>query len=198
MLIEETSFPVREKNSLNTSHVSDAYSFSVLPEEGNMSPNCTRDDAYSSCFLDINIEKETPDIFKSSDETVGNVKSEDKSSTERVHDAPTNRWRRYKRAASFDSRKIVLLFSIFNVEKELIVKISAPQIIYENRSNEQYTVDAVDVSGKKRRENGFTKSLYGATIDNNGGFVNDFQFQDHVLDYLANGCGGYIDSTLHR
>ncbi|MBA0862226.1 hypothetical protein Goshw_005997 [Gossypium schwendimanii] len=126
ILIEEASFPVREKSSLNTSHVSsflssapvlfsspvsDAYSFSVLPEEGNMSPNCTRltflsllevpfssknqicldaqlscqncidlkvdrEDAYSSCFLDINIEKETPDIFKFSDETVGNLKSE--------------------------------------------------------------------------------------------------------------------------
>ncbi|XP_052878522.1 uncharacterized protein LOC108477348 [Gossypium arboreum] len=91
--------------------VSDAYSFSVLPEAGNMSLNCTRltflsllevpfssknqmcldaqlsfqncidlkvdrEDAYSSCFLDINIEKETPDIFKSSDKTVGNLKSE--------------------------------------------------------------------------------------------------------------------------
>ncbi|PPR91617.1 hypothetical protein GOBAR_AA29072 [Gossypium barbadense] len=163
ILIEETSFPVREKSSLNTSHVSDAYSFSVLPEEGNMSLNCTRltflsllevpfssknqmcldaqlsfqncidlkvdrEDAYSSCFLDINIEKETPDIFKSSDKTVGNLKgvvthlqkvlqrqaslSVDKSSTERVYDAPTTRWRRYKRAASFDSRKMVLLFSI--------------------------------------------------------------------------------------
>ncbi|MBA0772171.1 hypothetical protein Gotri_007590 [Gossypium trilobum] len=142
ILIEEASFPVREKSSLNTSHVSsflssapvlfsspvnlihclvfinhffvqvsDAYSFSVLPEEGNVSPNCTRltflsllevpfssknqmcldaqlscqncidlkvdrEDAYSPCFLDINIEKETPDIFKFSDETVGNLKSE--------------------------------------------------------------------------------------------------------------------------
>ncbi|MBA0844822.1 hypothetical protein Goarm_022810 [Gossypium armourianum] len=168
ILIEEASFPVREKSSLNTSHVSsflssapvlfsspmfsflevkiystwnskyttadpfemtsgwsscllfinhffvqvsDAYSFSVLPEEGNMSLNCTRltflsllevpfssknqmcldaqlscqncidlkvdrEDAYSSCFLDTNIEKETPAIFKFSDETVENLKSE--------------------------------------------------------------------------------------------------------------------------
>ncbi|KAK8606976.1 hypothetical protein V6N13_052728 [Hibiscus sabdariffa] len=186
ILIEETSFPVREKCSLNTSHGQDVYSISVLPEEGNTSPNCRPqltflsllevpfssknqmcldaplscqncidlkvdgEDGYSSCILDINIEKETPDILKSSDETVGNLKSEgvathlqkvlqrqasliagytsapaefvmllklsfmltDKSSTERVHDAPTNRWRRYKRVASFDSRKIVLLFSI--------------------------------------------------------------------------------------
>ena len=36
----------------------------------------------------------------------------DKAISERCHDAPTNRWRRYKRAASFDSRKIVILFSI--------------------------------------------------------------------------------------
>ncbi|XVE86782.1 hypothetical protein DITRI_Ditri18aG0061400 [Diplodiscus trichospermus] len=184
ILIEETSFPVREKCSLNNSHGQDVYSISVLPDEGNMSPKCTQqltflsllevpfssknhmcldaqlscqncidlkvdsEDAYSSCILDINIEKETPDILKSSDETVGNSKSEgivthlqkvlqrqaslnvdkslsstgtDKLSTERVHDAPTNRWRRYKRAASFDSRKIVLLFSILSSVGTLIL-----------------------------------------------------------------------------
>ncbi|KAK8687306.1 hypothetical protein V6N13_086131 [Hibiscus sabdariffa] len=112
ILIEETSFSVREKCSLNTSHGQDVYSISVLPEEGNMSPNCRPqltflsllevpfssknqmgldaplscqnyidlkvdgEDGYSSCILDINIEKETPDILKSSDETIGNLKSE--------------------------------------------------------------------------------------------------------------------------
>ncbi|KAG2711899.1 hypothetical protein I3760_04G099100 [Carya illinoinensis] len=47
--------------------------------------------------------------------------SRDKSMTERAHDTPTNQWRKYKRAASFDSRKIsfdsrriVLLFSILS------------------------------------------------------------------------------------
>ncbi|XVF58985.1 hypothetical protein PTKIN_Ptkin07bG0237300 [Pterospermum kingtungense] len=110
ILIEETSFPVREKCNLSTPH--DVYSISVLPEEGNTSPKCTpqltflsllevpfssknqmcldaqlscqncidlkvdSEDAYSSCILDINIEKETPDMLKSSDETVGNSKSE--------------------------------------------------------------------------------------------------------------------------
>ncbi|XVF17250.1 hypothetical protein REPUB_Repub10bG0103600 [Reevesia pubescens] len=112
VLIEETSFPVRENCSLNTSNGQDVYSISVLPEEGNTSKKCTpqltflslfgvpfssknqmcldaqlscqncidlkmnSEDAYSSCILDINIEKETPDILKSSDETVGNSKSE--------------------------------------------------------------------------------------------------------------------------
>ncbi|PIA52162.1 hypothetical protein AQUCO_01000205v1 [Aquilegia coerulea] len=33
---------------------------------------------------------------------------------ERVPDTPNSRWRRYKRAASFDSRKVVLLFSILS------------------------------------------------------------------------------------
>ncbi|KAK8717334.1 hypothetical protein V6N13_044605 [Hibiscus sabdariffa] len=175
ILIEETPFPVSEKFSLNASHGQDVYSISVLPEEGNTSPNCTSqltflsllevpftsknqmcldaplscqscidlkvdgEDGYSSCILDINIEKETPDTLKSSDETVGNLKSEgvvthlqkvlqrqasliaEKSSTERVHDAPMNRWRRYKRAASFDSRKIVLLFSILSSVGTLIL-----------------------------------------------------------------------------
>ncbi|XWS33327.1 hypothetical protein CRYUN_Cryun22dG0072200 [Craigia yunnanensis] len=175
ILVEETSFPVREKCSLNTSHGQDVYSISVLPEEGNTSTKCTPqltffsllklpfssknqmrldaqlrcqncidlkvegEDAYSSCILDINMAKETPDLLKASDETVGNSKSEgvvthlqkvlqrqaslivDKSSTERVHDAPTNRWRRYKRAAPFDSRKIVILFSILSSVGTLIL-----------------------------------------------------------------------------
>ncbi|KAI4317268.1 hypothetical protein L6164_025153 [Bauhinia variegata] len=41
--------------------------------------------------------------------------SRDKSVSEKVlHDMPSNKWRRYKRAASFDSRKVALLFSILS------------------------------------------------------------------------------------
>ncbi|KAF3441063.1 hypothetical protein FNV43_RR19349 [Rhamnella rubrinervis] len=43
---------------------------------------------------------------------INHCTSRDKTLTERVHETPNNRWRRYKRAASFDSRKILLLFSI--------------------------------------------------------------------------------------
>ncbi|KAJ7956816.1 Adenine deaminase [Quillaja saponaria] len=42
------------------------------------------------------------------------ITSRDKSVIERIHDIPNNRWRRYKRTASFDSRKIALLFSILS------------------------------------------------------------------------------------
>ncbi|CAJ1855745.1 unnamed protein product [Sphenostylis stenocarpa] len=38
----------------------------------------------------------------------------DKPVSEKLHDLPNNRWRRYKRAASFDSRKVALLFSILS------------------------------------------------------------------------------------
>ncbi|KAL4349878.1 uncharacterized protein LOC107469120 [Arachis duranensis] len=40
--------------------------------------------------------------------------SRDKPVSEKLHDLPSNRWRRYKRAASFDSRKVALLFSILS------------------------------------------------------------------------------------
>ncbi|KAF8019046.1 hypothetical protein BT93_H3811 [Corymbia citriodora subsp. variegata] len=40
--------------------------------------------------------------------------NKEKPVTERFHDSSNNRWRRYKRAASFDSRKIVILFSILS------------------------------------------------------------------------------------
>ncbi|RZB50207.1 uncharacterized protein LOC114394651 isoform X1 [Glycine soja] len=38
----------------------------------------------------------------------------DKPVSEKLHDLPSNRWRKYKRAASFDSRKVALLFSILS------------------------------------------------------------------------------------
>ncbi|CAH8273895.1 unnamed protein product [Arabidopsis lyrata] len=95
-------------------------------------------DSYQSCVVDINVEKGNGgDTVTSHDEVVGSGKSEsvhmqkvlqrqaslstDKAISERCHDAPTNRWRRYKRAASFDSRKIVILFSILSSVGTLIL-----------------------------------------------------------------------------
>ncbi|GAB4847281.1 hypothetical protein Ancab_026325 [Ancistrocladus abbreviatus] len=43
-----------------------------------------------------------------------NFDPKDKTATEKGHDVPNNKWRKYKRAASFDSRQIVLLFSILS------------------------------------------------------------------------------------
>ncbi|XP_048128760.1 uncharacterized protein LOC115738866 isoform X2 [Rhodamnia argentea] len=40
--------------------------------------------------------------------------SKEKPVIEKFHDSSNNRWRRYKRAASFDSRKIVIFFSILS------------------------------------------------------------------------------------
>lgn len=92
--------------------VQDVYGISVLPDEGNTSPNCTSQltflsflevpfpsksrtsldtqldchkcidlqmksaDTYSSCIMDINIEKENLETLKSNDETFGSIKSE--------------------------------------------------------------------------------------------------------------------------
>uniref|UniRef100_A0A1J3JML6 Uncharacterized protein n=1 Tax=Noccaea caerulescens TaxID=107243 RepID=A0A1J3JML6_NOCCA len=97
-------------------------------------------DSYQSCVVDINVEKGNGggETMTSHDELVGSVKSSesvhlqkilqrqaslitDKAVSERCHDAPTNRWRRYKRAASFDSRKIVILFSILSSVGTLIL-----------------------------------------------------------------------------
>lgn len=40
--------------------------------------------------------------------------SRDKCMTERVFDTPTNRTRKYKRSTSFNSRRVVLLFSVLS------------------------------------------------------------------------------------
>ncbi|KAG2242017.1 hypothetical protein Bca4012_022430 [Brassica carinata] len=94
-------------------------------------------DSYQSCVVDINLEKGNV-VDEAHDRGVlGSVKSEsvlmqkvlqrqasmttDKAISERCHDAPTNRWRRYKRAASFDSRKVVILFSILSSVGTLIL-----------------------------------------------------------------------------
>ncbi|XP_018451155.1 uncharacterized protein LOC108822543 isoform X1 [Raphanus sativus] len=99
-------------------------------------------DSYQSCVVDINVEKGNG--AESEEEVVASLKSEnhiqkvlqrqaslstgkddykcfDKTISERCYDAPTNRWRRYKRAASFDSRKIVILFSILSSVGTLIL-----------------------------------------------------------------------------
>ncbi|KAF8092123.1 hypothetical protein N665_0423s0008 [Sinapis alba] len=90
-------------------------------------------DSYQSCIVDINVEKGNG---AESEEVVASLKSDnlmqkvlqrqaslstDKAILERCHDAPTNRWRRYKRAASFDSRKVVILFSILSSVGTLIL-----------------------------------------------------------------------------
>lgn len=92
--------------------VQDVYGISVLPDEGNTSPDCTSQltflsfvevpfpsknqmnldteldcqkcidlqmksaDTYSSCIVDINIEKGSLETLKSNDETVGSIKNE--------------------------------------------------------------------------------------------------------------------------
>ncbi|XP_022929551.1 uncharacterized protein LOC111436086 [Cucurbita moschata] len=47
--------------------------------------------------------------------------SKEKSGIERAQDASNNRWRKYKRSASFDSRKIVVLFSVLSSLGTLIL-----------------------------------------------------------------------------
>ncbi|XP_018451161.1 uncharacterized protein LOC108822546 isoform X2 [Raphanus sativus] len=88
-------------------------------------------DSYQSCVVDINVEKgngaESDHMQKvlqrqaSLSTGKDDYKCFDKAISERWHDAPTNRWRRYKRAASFDSRKIVILFSILSSVGTLIL-----------------------------------------------------------------------------
>ncbi|VVB03843.1 unnamed protein product [Arabis nemorensis] len=110
--------------------VQDVCTISVLPDEGNTSPQY----AYKSCLVDINVDKGSGETVTPHDgigvksENVSQVfsltayaKGKSVSETERCHDAPTNRWRKYKRAASFDSRKIVILFSILSSVGTLIL-----------------------------------------------------------------------------
>ncbi|XP_062099531.1 uncharacterized protein LOC133805371 isoform X2 [Humulus lupulus] len=109
---------------------------------------------YSSCVVDIDVEKMSLKVPESDEKAVESLKSvsvflylqrvwwrqasvtigakliqllmnygnsRDKTGVERVHETPNNQWRRYKRAASFDSRKVVLLFSILSIFGTLIL-----------------------------------------------------------------------------
>ncbi|PON47678.1 adenine deaminase [Parasponia andersonii] len=109
---------------------------------------------YSSCIVDIDVEKKSFQVTEPNEKPLESSNSEsillhlqrvlwkqasvtigakliqllmnygtsrDKTGVERVHETPNNRWRRYKRAASIDSRKIVLLFSILSSLGTLIL-----------------------------------------------------------------------------
>ncbi|OAY35835.1 uncharacterized protein LOC110627400 [Manihot esculenta] len=60
-------------------------------------------------------------LFTNHGSTLLKLLSKEKSFNERVYDTPNNRWRKCKRAASFDSRKVVLLFSILSSLGTLIL-----------------------------------------------------------------------------
>nr|XP_009786871.1 PREDICTED: uncharacterized protein LOC104234920 isoform X2 [Nicotiana sylvestris]XP_016503047.1 PREDICTED: uncharacterized protein LOC107821153 isoform X2 [Nicotiana tabacum] len=87
-------------------------------------------DVDGSYILDIDTEKGKSEAPKSIQEMGGNVKTDDciarmlqreiaslmgdKCLTEKVYDASSNKLRKYKRSASFNSRRIVLLFSFLS------------------------------------------------------------------------------------
>ncbi|WZZ75831.1 hypothetical protein YC2023_087201 [Brassica napus] len=78
-----------------------------------------------------------------------------KAISERCHDAPTNRWRRYKRAASFDSRKIVIIFSILSSVGTLILIYLTLRVRLINGDNSfnhiyQYDCDAFNCYTTRR------------------------------------------------
>ncbi|KAI4385243.1 hypothetical protein MLD38_003294 [Melastoma candidum] len=45
----------------------------------------------------------------------------EKPAAEKVTDSSNNKWRKYKRAASFDSRKVVILFSVLSIIGSLVL-----------------------------------------------------------------------------
>ncbi|EXB29450.1 hypothetical protein L484_022121 [Morus notabilis] len=114
----------------------------------------TSADTYSSCVVDIDMERESLQVPESNEKTVEILKTESapihlqkalrrqasinvgekliqllvnygttspRDKTDRVHEVTNNHWRRYKRATSFDSRKIVLLFSILSSVGTLVL-----------------------------------------------------------------------------
>lgn len=100
-------------------------------------------DALSPCIMEKDIEKEDSQATQSEEEAVESLKSggiprvlqrqsslkesgkllelifnhgtsRDNPVAEKTYETPNNRWRRCKRTASFDSRKVVLLFSLLS------------------------------------------------------------------------------------
>ncbi|KAG6600656.1 hypothetical protein SDJN02_05333, partial [Cucurbita argyrosperma subsp. argyrosperma] len=149
----EVTHPTNSKMSLATSDAS-------LTCQNVIDIHVNGGDAYSSCIVNIDIDKDKLKTPKSCEGTFESLKTEntllriekvlqrqsslkmgvklvhylldhglmllrfsskEKSGTERVHDTPNNRWRKYKRAASFDSRKIVILFSVLSSLGTLIL-----------------------------------------------------------------------------
>ncbi|XP_059624272.1 uncharacterized protein LOC132267199 isoform X4 [Cornus florida] len=170
--------------AVNTCESQDAYSISVLPDEGTTNTQCESQlafvtllevpnpfksqlcldaqmncqnndlkmenaDAHSPCIVNIDIDKKNLETPKPKDEATEKLKTEgplmhlqrqislqmgekvmqllmkyspmlpkfitkDGATTERIHDTPNNRLRKYKRSASFNSRKVVLVSSVLS------------------------------------------------------------------------------------
>ncbi|CAN6679678.1 unnamed protein product [Malus baccata var. baccata] len=103
-----------------------------------------REDSHPPCIIEIDLEKGYIQAPESKEEAIESLKREgllarvfrrqpslnvggkllqllfnhgisrDNPVTEKIHEAPNNRWKRCKRTASFDSRKVVFLFSILS------------------------------------------------------------------------------------
>ncbi|XP_022136930.1 uncharacterized protein LOC111008504 [Momordica charantia] len=151
--ILEVTHPTKSRMSLETSDTR-------LTCQNVIDIHVNGGDAYSSCIVNIDIDKDKlktskpcDGIFESlkTDNTLVRIEkvlqrqsslklgvklvqylldhglmllkfsTKEKLGTERVHDMPNNRWRKYKRAASFDSRKIVILFSVLSSLGTLIL-----------------------------------------------------------------------------
>ncbi|XP_059644369.1 uncharacterized protein LOC132286121 isoform X2 [Cornus florida] len=108
-------------------------------------------DAHLPCIVKIDIEKGNLETPMTKEETVEKLKSEgplmislhtgekftqilmnyslmltklpfkDRAMIERVHDTPSNKSRKYKRSNSFNSRKVVLLFSVLSIIGTMIL-----------------------------------------------------------------------------
>ncbi|XP_048427096.1 uncharacterized protein LOC103934500 isoform X3 [Pyrus x bretschneideri] len=97
-----------------------------------------RADSHPPCIIEIDLEKGYIQAPELKEEAVESLKREgllaaslkvggkllqllfnhgtsrDNAVTERIHEAPNNRWKRCKRTTSFDSRKVVIFFSILS------------------------------------------------------------------------------------
>ncbi|RID77149.1 hypothetical protein BRARA_A00079 [Brassica rapa] len=109
---EETAFPLRDDRPL----VQDVCTISVLPDEGNPVPQCT------SQFTLFSFVKA---LLPSKNQMFIDAQLNCQKTQNRINvllgGTDSYQWRRYKRAASFDSRKIVILFSILSSVGTLIL-----------------------------------------------------------------------------
>ncbi|KAL5705255.1 hypothetical protein ACHQM5_023584 [Ranunculus cassubicifolius] len=71
--------------------------------------------------ISLEIGEKIMQLLVNNDIMLPKCSSGDKLATDRTPDTPNSRWRRYKRAASFDSRKVVLLFSILSSFGSLVL-----------------------------------------------------------------------------
>ncbi|XP_052191613.1 uncharacterized protein LOC127800821 isoform X1 [Diospyros lotus] len=91
---------------------------SLMPKTNDGDANLMTEGPLTKAFqrqISLQIGEKFMQLLMNDSSVLPKFTCKDNSAADRVHEAPNNRTRKYKRSASFNSRKVALLFSVLSI-----------------------------------------------------------------------------------